>query len=145
MVEHFEDSELLFHRVKNVTLDGRNVPPTEIGYPGSNGMSVNRERFSLPEDVLWPDCSTWGIAALSCADIRSVMEESGDGRRRFTLAPRHDPLEASMELDQRENYAHSLIITLEDGRHDHTPPTNSVKKKIRFEIARFLRVLKRPT
>lgn len=134
----FDDAELLYHRVKRLAQDGVHPLPKDIGYPGSDGMSVNRGRFSKPEDVLWPHHSTWNAVEVSCGEVRGVEEVSGDDRT-FGLDAKHSPVQADQTRDEPENYAHSLVITLQGDSFQHEPPTDSVRRRVRNRLAALLR------
>lgn len=61
--DHFPVEEEIYVRVEAIAADREHVCPFAIEslYPGSDGVSVNRSRFSLPTDVLFPHWSSWGL------------------------------------------------------------------------------------
>ena len=122
----FDSTERLFLRFSSMTEDGY-VAAASVGYPGSDGLSCNRERYSLPEDVLFPAWPDHGIAAI---DVERVLGF-------YNLDVRHDPLP--------ENYAHALVITVCLPEATHVQPTQAVKKKARLEVSRLLAVLREPS
>jgi hypothetical protein len=53
---HFAHSEWLYRRVRQQELvDGR-ITPLLFQFPETSGISVNRQIYSEPQDVLEPDC-----------------------------------------------------------------------------------------
>lgn len=106
-------------RVQQLTADGQRPLPAELGYPGTDGMSTNRERFSIPSDVLWPHHPTWGVVAAQHASIEECRFASGDGQQKYALLARHDPTVGNVEKNLPENYAHSLVCTTKPPSVEH--------------------------
>ncbi len=108
------------------------------------GLSTNRSKYSVPEDVIHPDCcgqkdcSEWGIASLNLSALSHVFELSGDTGgvgERYRLLLRHVPLELC--------YAHTEITCAREGETvEHF--TRKVKRGFRAQLARQFFVERRP-
>ena len=134
----FDPEEHLFRRYpKNFLIDGRPVP-LSMQFEDDEGISVNRGKYSEPQDVLEPDCCD-GHQRAECVvlDIRvsEVPAEiaTTDGTNRlFRFRMNHRPKE--------QCYAHSEIWCNEQGDIDqpHQQPPKHVKNLFRGELARHL-------
>lgn len=108
----FLPDEFLYLRIYSAEGE-RPSAATMSCYPGSDGMSVNRSKYSEPRDVLWPNHPQLGVARISIqqlAECRCEQEQRKEETRVFTLRPEHDP-----ERGPPENFAHTLVITLDRG------------------------------
>ena len=65
-VQEFDPHESLFQRFDKLIENSDHLYPAQVRFPD---FSVNRERFSEPEDVLLPNFFDWGIAAFNYEDI----------------------------------------------------------------------------
>lgn len=70
----------------------------------------------------------------SCGAIVSLVFESGDGRR-FKLAPVHKPTEKDLPGKLPENYAHSLVCTIQPPEDHHVKPSAAARKHARLLLA----------
>jgi hypothetical protein len=131
-VDAFDPDELLYRRYSLVHIVNGQVAPQSISFPKP---SLNRSRFSRPEDVLHVDCCNgkeltgWGVLESNASDLR-VSAESGDSRT-FTLYPKHVP--------EPTCYAHSELWCSSPTSED-AKPTDSVKEKLRIKLSRVLKV-----
>ena len=107
----FERDERLYRRFdpNRFLIDGI-LSPLAFSFPR---QSVNRGKYSAPEDVLHPDCcgstvlTGWRIAMLLVGDVPRHLK-SGDGRE-FLFFLRHAPLTSC--------YAHSEMRCNSGGRN----------------------------
>jgi len=109
------------------------------------GLSTNRSRYSVPEDVLHRDCcnrndcSGWGIARLQVSALNHLFEISGDDPThgvQYRLLIQHVPLDHC--------YAHTEITCCREGE-DTEQFTRKVKRGFRAQIARCLSVERAPS
>lgn len=116
--QEFTPQERLFRRVTRYQLidsDGYVLPP---GVPLPD-LSVNREKYSQPEDVLIGHPDAVAIAAAVVSDIPTAI--SGHEFR-----PVHDP--------EEENYSHTEVRALRDGKRLERKPPPSVRKAFRLSF-----------
>lgn len=110
------------------------------------GVSVNRQKYSAPADVLHPNCcgsasrEGWGVMVSSVDSIvvlrATTAENKAELRRTFNARVFHTPLGTC--------YAHSEIdCTLVD-EPDRTKPSPIVKRELRAAIARSFRIVIKP-
>ena len=123
MVPQFEPGEHLYRRYDPLhhRRGDRLLPAALQSFP----LSVNRGRFSQPEDVLFPDNFGWGIASFKVMDVPEwLAPESGEPDRydfRVTHAPEED------------NYAHSEVCSFKNGCFDlDVNPPRAVRKRFRL-------------
>lgn len=140
----FEPNEDLFLRFMQMT-ESRRPDPLAIPFPGSDGMSVNRGKYSLPEDARYPVWLNHGVAAF---DVSGLPEDVASGDRRlFCCRVRHDPQNVYLKAYDRrfENYAHSLVQAFlrGDSRPAKAVP-KLVKTTVRFLLAGRSRVIHEP-
>ena len=136
----FSPDELLYRRVRESDLvDG--VPSAAslpFGETAESGHSVNRQKYSAPQDVLEPDCCD-GVERPDCVvvqfEVREVPEvlrtDDGTGRvYRFTM--KHVP--------RRHCYAHSEIWCNQRGdiAADYERPPREIRNQFRGELARAI-------
>lgn len=117
-VQEFSSDERLFRRVTPhhpLDSEGFVLPP---GVPLPD-LSVNREKYSEPEDVLIGHPDAVGIAAAVVGDIPAEI----DG---YEFLPVHDP--------QEDNYSHTEIRTFRDGKRLRRKPPNLVRKEFRLSF-----------
>jgi len=131
---NFQKDERLYYRCQEDFFDEKgNIVGSSIKFPT---CSVNRGKYSKPEDVLLPDYLNWGIVEFQVGNIPAQLK-TPDGKE-FDFKVEHDPTE--------ENYSHSEIRTYKDGL---IPKTNkqvadSVKKSFRTIVSQYAVVLKQP-
>ncbi len=132
--QRFEPDERLFHRIlKEHVVDDR-VDSPGVRFPC---FSVNREKFSLPEDVLRPSYPDHGICAFRVADVPKGPRRPTPSPYTYTFDVVHAP--------EEENYAHSEVRASRDGEYDpslHVP--NLVKKRFRMVLGQRMVVIRRP-
>jgi hypothetical protein len=130
---NFEPQERLFFRLPpDIDIGPDDKPDAScIKYPD---MSVNREKESEPDDVIF-GFSGWGVAAFMVADVPPPLKSEGGPE--FTYKVEHVPLE--------NNYAHSEVRTYKDGVHSRkVKMPETVKKRYRTLLMKGVRVLRRP-
>ena len=129
--DRFAPEESLFRRYrKEHWVEGRF---SGVGLGFSTGISVNRARFSEPEDVLFSqtgEFNGWGILECQVAD---VPPEIGLLDAAFSFFMRHVPHD--------DNYSHSEIWS--DRRIPtgaYVEPTRAVRKQFRTILSQRMRV-----
>lgn len=135
-VPEFGAAEPLYLRVERLAENGRNPLPAGLGYPGSDGMSTNRGRFSLPEDVLWPKRLHWKVVFAACGEVVACRFASDTGTE-YQLEAVHDPTVADPAKELPENYAHSLVCTRVPPNAKHVQPSQAAKKRARQHLAKL--------
>lgn len=87
-------------------------------------FSVNREKYSLPEDVIlgYPG---FRVFAFRVQDIPPSLDE---GDRAFTFRVEHVP--------EEDNYAHSEVRTYCGGERFSKKPPKTVRAKFRLQLAK---------
>jgi hypothetical protein len=119
----FLPSELLFRRIHpRQFLEGR-VDETSLESPD---FSVNREKYSVPGDVVAQHAG-FGICAFRVRDIPPRIQ-SGDGRV-FTFPVEHVP--------EEDNYSHSEVRTYCDGERVLKPKKAPNTVRTEFRILLF--------
>lgn len=131
----FAANEKLYIRVAFTEDDVVPVSAMKSLYPGSDGMSTNRCKYSLPADVLYP---SWSDQQVFGVEVGALPRELEDGSgRSYRVECRHDPV-GPPDLSF-ENYAHSLIVTLrEDVEVPGRRVAKAIKTRVRHELARKL-------
>lgn len=96
-------------------------------------MSVNRGKYSKPEDVLGPR-PEYGVAAFQVRDIPGPIVDEG---REYTFRVEHDPREG--------NYSHSEVRSFRDGaRMKPEEPNRTVRQTFRATLALTAKVIRKP-
>lgn len=126
----FLPSERLFRRIHPDHLEGGQVLSAAIPFPD---FSVNREKYSIPEDVLL-DHTGFGILAFQVRDVPPRLDGADD--REFTFKVEHVP--------EEENYAHSEVRTYCDGERTSAKPPKALRAEFRLRLCAAGRVLVRP-
>ncbi len=131
-VPGFDGNELLYLRYYSGHFSGGQLLPAAIR--SQMKQSVNRGKFSEPEDVLFSETGEYdglGVVEFRVADIPRKVEQP-DGPT-YVFFMRHEP--------QATNYSHSEIWS------DHFPPTGSFKSpsktvslEFRIRLCRSIRV-----
>ncbi len=136
-IQQFDPQERLFHRFNKLTQEGGHFYPASIGFPE---FSVNRERFSEPEDVLLPDFFNWGIAAFKKEDIPGafVIGNENSNETVYDFIVFHVP--------EEENYSHSEVRTLVNGVYSKKKRIRNkdVKRYFRFKLSERLKTVRDP-
>lgn len=126
--ESFALKDKLFRSFKKSDLDKNKVlRPETIKFPD---ISCNWERFSKPEDIWFRDK---GSAKDGCYSI--TVEDS---RFNKIATPVHDPI-TGCSSDEIENYSHTEIRVLQDGKDFSYEPEknrklNSKQKKLEYRM-----------
>jgi hypothetical protein len=130
--ENFDVAEALYYRCQAQHVDGHQLLPEAIRFPN---FSVNRSKYSEPEDVLIPSYHNWGIATFGVRDLPEP--ESTDEKTEYEWQVVHDPLE--------DNYAHSEVRTFKNRTYseDLKVPT-TIKKKFRQILSERIIITHQP-
>jgi len=134
-VQEFDPQELLFHRFKKLNEEGDHLYPAQVRFPD---FSVNRGRFSEPEDVLLPIYLNWGIVSFNVEDIpdEKVIGEGNSQETVYSFIIVHVP--------EQDNYAHSEVRTEKNGvyNQDRKIKNKEVKRYFRYKLSEKLIILK---
>lgn len=122
--DSFTPNERLFRRVPPrffvaSPAKGDEVLLNDIAFPR---FSVNREKYSKPEEVLQPDWPTWGIVSFRVADVPRMLAHPETGRV-FTFRVEYAP--------EPTNKAHSEVRTYEGDALAVREPSKFIKVKFR--------------
>jgi hypothetical protein len=98
-----------------------------LGSVNFPNFSVNRGKYSVPEDVLKPK-PTWWIVSFQVKDIPTNLKTE-DGRN-FQFAPVH--------LPEPDNDAHSEVRSNLEGELQMSEPPKSLRLKFREELRQKL-------
>lgn len=137
-VQEFDPQEHLFQRFDKLIGEGDYLYPAQVRFPD---FSVNRGRFSEPEDVLLPNFLDWGIAAFDVEDIPSeIIIESNDSNDTiydFTI----------VHVPEEDNYSHSEVRTLINGAYNKKKRIKNkfVKRSFRYNLGEKLQILRQPS
>jgi hypothetical protein len=129
----FSGTEKLYFRLPLLQLDEEQLDSLPTGKVPSLPFSVNREKYSNPNDVVlgYPD---WGIAMIRVQDIPPSL--SG-----FEFRVRHLPVDD----DDANNYSHAEVKAFQDGKEvDHKNIPKSVKIAFRTVLSRRAKIFKQP-
>ncbi len=128
----FEPSEKLYRRCRADHIVGGRILPQEFRSPD---FSVNRGKYSEPEDALIPPYQRCVISSFQVKDVPSRILSSGGAEFDFRVA--HDP--------EEDNYSHSEVRTYKNGRFDpKLKVARTVKKEFRQRLSDRAIVLKPP-
>ncbi len=113
---------------------GAIINPLKIGYAN---LSVNREKYSVSEDVIF-GMPSWGILYWLVADVPSNVKPSNEGLGEpFDFRPSHAP--------EWNNYAHSEIWAYKGNVRVQDPnPSKVVKKMYRQLMSERAKIIKLP-
>ena len=129
----FDAAELLFRRLRKDQLVGDQIAASAMSFPkqatGSK-PSVNRSRFSRPQDALWTETEyleKMGVFSfpVGCLGPELVCPDTGN---RYECFARHVPLD--------KNYAHSEVWadTVPRSAEGYSYPSSKVRLEIRARI-----------
>jgi hypothetical protein len=98
---------------------------TGLGLRLSNAPSVNRERYSVPEDVIFSETdefAEWGVLSWRVQDVLLALPEAAP---QYAFRAVHVPLE--------NNYAHSELVcsSAQEPNGAHVEPNSGTKKLFR--------------
>ena len=122
----FRPEELLFRRyMKEHWVEGQ-FTPAGFKFPK---QSVNREKYSEPEDVLFAEEASfegWGVLQFSVSDIPPRL--FANEVLAFIFFPKHVP--------EEDNYAHSEIwCDQEERTGEYVEPSKKFKKLFRSKLS----------
>jgi hypothetical protein len=130
----FSEGELLYRRYLRIHFHNEQLLPSAFKFPH---QSFNREKYSIPEDVLHPDCSDgkkleigWGVLECSSTNLPTPLDGS-DGKT-FQFEPLHKPLECC--------YAHTELWCKADDGEFVDEPNRKVKETFRVRLAQNMKV-----
>lgn len=129
----FSPEENLYFRYKEMeTVEGR-VIPTGIRFPD---FSVNRSKYSEPEDVLIPCYEDYGILTFKVKDIPPA--ERTNETTLYEWKAVHEPTE--------DNYSHSEVQTFKNGMYaKKLDVPKTLKKKFRVILSERMSVIHEPS
>ena len=102
---HFEPTEKLYRRCQGDHIVGDRVLPQAFRAPD---FSVNRGKYSQPEDVLMPSYERWGVVSFQVKDVPARILSAGGAKFEFGIV--HDP--------EEDNYSHSEVRAYKNGGAD---------------------------
>ena len=127
----FEQEEMLFRRYIKEHWENNRIVDAHFSFPRP---SVNREKYSSPEDVLYSEngrYNGWGVLEFAVSHLPSPIAD-GAGTA-YVFFPFHAP--------EEQNYAHTEIPC---ERQDHpgsdANPSSTVKKTFRAKLSQQARV-----
>jgi hypothetical protein len=127
----FGDAENLYRRYSKEHWVGDTFVSAGFKFPRP---SVNREKYSQPEDVVYSDdgkFTGWGVLEFRVENIPQRLVD-GAGRP-YLFFPWHTP--------EEDNYAHSEIwCESESQRGQHADPSSQTKKRFRTILSQHVRV-----
>jgi hypothetical protein len=138
--QEFEPTEELYHRCKEGSTyedpaqpSAWRLKPSALRSPD---FSVNRQKYSQPEDVLLPTYQGWGVAAFAVGDVPASI--SSPGQVGFEFRVEHVP--------EEENYAHSEIRTYRGERRilASSKVPDTVKSLFRQRLSERSRIIIHP-
>jgi hypothetical protein len=138
--QEFEPSEELYHRCTEGSTYEDPVQPNlwrlKPSALRSPDFSVNRQKYSQPEDVLLPNYQGWGVVSFTVGDVPASI--ASQGQVVFDFRVEHVPDE--------DNYAHSEVRTFRGGQRvlasSKVPET--VKSLFRQRLSERTRVIIHP-
>lgn len=139
----FTADELLYRRVNPEELNSKGeVDPSRINVTSftadvESAPSVNRSKFSGPEDVLHLDCAkrdtvNWKVFYVRVDSLPERLV-SGDGKRNFDFYPKHIPIE--------QCGAHSVVASCITGdvNRVYVKPSPQVARAFKAHFATSLK------
>src|SRR3954447_12309055 len=131
----FEPNEDLYYRISVQGGVGEHPEGVDIRIPED---SVNRGKYSEPDDVLYPSYFSLGIATFKVSAIPSpkIFTDDQGITREYSLKVEHDPYE--------DNYAHSEVRAFrEDVRVQHSSKIpKTIKSVFRQLMAEAMTICK---
>lgn len=137
--QSFDPEESLFRRFpKAGLLHGKPVALTTISFAADSGISVNRSKYSEPQDVLEPDCCN-GVYRPECVvldihncELPQEIAATDNTGRVFRFRMVHRPGDTC--------FAHSEVWCNQQGdvHQAYEEPPKHVKNLFRGEVARQL-------
>ena len=132
--QDFDQDELLYRRYKLEHFQNQQLLPAAFKFPR---QSFNRARYSIPEDVLHPDCCNgkrlevgWGVLECSAKNLPTPI--AGTDGKEFEFEPIHKPLECC--------YAHTELWCKVCGGGSVDEPSKKVKETFRVKLSQMMTV-----
>ncbi len=127
----FDPGELLYRRYKREHWIDGTFSNTGFRFPR---QSVNRQKYSEPEDVLFLPDGTFdaemGVLEFAVRDIPSTLQHEGPT---FVFFPKHAPLP--------ENFSHSeLWCDRAERTGEYVEPNTTVKKLLRAKLSQHVAI-----
>ena len=136
----FPSAEALYRRYREKDLvDGKPTPLSAFRFDDNSGHSVNRGRYSEPQDVLEPDCCNglmrigYVVLELAVGDIPAEITSADETRRVYNFQMKHVP--------KATCFAHSEIWCNQHGhiREPYEKPPKNVRDVFAAELVRQIR------
>lgn len=129
----FLDEEQLYLRIRpDASYPNRDdLLLSDVRFPA---FSVNRGKYSRPEDALAPNWPTWGVAAFFVRDIPSSLE-GPTAEHGVSVTIRFHPV----HCPELGNYAHSEVRSFSDG-DENVLPSKVVRARFREHLRQRLRI-----
>lgn len=134
----FDPDERLFRRYPKMSLINGRPVPLAMTFEEHSGISVNRSKYSEPQDVLEPDCCD-GVGRPQCvvleihsSDVPQEIPTTDGTGRVFQFRIAHKPRDTC--------FAHSEIWCNREGdiQLPYEKPPKHVKNLFRVELAQHL-------
>ena len=134
----FQNEEKLYIRVRPGDYDF-SQNGLKDGFFKFPEQSVNREKYSKPEDVLnspdpRKDCSTYGIIFICYGEIPPPTKDWVPNSFQAVHLP----------VEEENNYAHAGIQTLTHGIYRGIEPTKKIRQLMRQALKRNCRIFRVP-
>lgn len=141
----FSADEILYFRCKKDWIDEDNqaIKPANIPFPN---QSVNRQKYSEPQDVLLPDNENktkqliyWGVAKILVSDIpvdEKTQGSTGAKAVSYKFRVAHDP-----EVD---NFSHSEIRVYKNNVVANKVKSQQIKKAYRTKLSFKSKIIVKP-
>ena len=130
--QSFDPPERLFRRYRSDDFFEGQFSP--VGLSFSSPQSVNREKYSEPQDVLWSESDRfkdWGVLAFAVSDIPTAFPLEQPA---YTFSPKHTP--------EENNYSHTEVwcdSLLPSG--SYKKPNSQVRKLFRAFLSQRVRIV----
>lgn len=132
---HFEPQENLYYRFDIIMYQGFRAG-SGISFRLPN-FSVNREKYSEPDDVLLPSYKDYGYLSFKKSHFPPPAKSAGEEGKWYCFDVMHNPVE--------DNYSHTDVRCLKDGFFsDNLGVPKTVKKVFRQTIAEKCKILRKP-
>lgn len=133
--QDFDPDELLYRRYLQQHWIDNHFSDLGFRFSDDSGQSVNREKYSEPEDLLFFDDGTfddeWGVLEFAVSDIPPRLPEAGPVG--FVFFPKHIPEEM--------NFAHSEVwCDNEERTGRYVRPNRTVKKLLRARLSQCVSI-----
>jgi hypothetical protein len=126
----FALTEKLFRRYKRQHIVGATF--SGVGLSFKDAPSLNREKFSRPQDVLFSEAdefANWGVLSFQVQHIPLSLPPE---HPLYNLFPKHTPLE--------DNYSHTELYCVGTRSADYVEPAPAVRKLLRAAISQRITV-----